>query len=193
MKKSLNLFVSASLLGGALALVGCSEAPKVEPTPAPVALATVAPTEAPKPAGDLGMARKSLENAVIELKAKNYTGAVSMVDAASKELTAVATNSNLPAQVKESLVKASANLAPLKALIEKKDAGAEKSLMASLATITKLGNMTKMLSGAGDAMKGAAAGAAGAMGGMMKGAAEKTGAAAGAVKTEAEKAMPKKQ
>lgn len=80
MRQSLNLMVAASLLGGALTFAGCSEAPKPEPlsaTPAPVAMAT--PAEAPKPAGDLGAARKSLENAAIELKAKNYAGATSAV------------------------------------------------------------------------------------------------------------------
>ena len=203
MKQSLNLPMSliaaASLLGGALTFTGCSEPPKPEPTPmatpAPMAMAT--PAEAPKPAGDLGAAKVSLEKAVVELKAKNYAGAASAVDAASTELTAMAANSSLPDAVKSSITKAAANLAPLKALIEKKDASAEKGLMASVASLGKLADMTKALAGAGDAAKGAAAGAAGALGNMMKGAAEKGGAAAGATKdTAAEKAgamMPKKQ
>ncbi len=198
MKQSLNLLVSASLLGGVLTFAGCSEAPKPEPppaTPAPVAIAT--PVEAPKPAGDLSAAKVSLEKAVTELKAKNYAGAASAVDAASTELTAMAANSSLPDAVKGSITKAAANLAPLKALIEKKDASAEKGLMASVASLGKLAEMTKMLSGAGGAAAGAAAGAAGALGGMMKGAAEKAGSAAGAVKdAAAEKAgamAPKKQ
>lgn len=198
MRQSLNLMVAASLLGGALTFAGCSEAPKPEPpsaTPAPVAMAT--PAEAPKPAGDLGAARKSLENTAIELKAKNYAGATNAVNAASKEIMAVAANSSLPEPVKKSITQAGASLEPLKALIEKKDPGAEKGLMASLASISKLTEMTKMLSGAGGAAAGAAAGAAGALGGMMKGAAEKAGSAAGVVKdAAAEKAgamAPKKQ
>ncbi len=126
MKQSLNLLVSVSLLGGALTFLGCSEAPKPTPmaTPAPVAVTTSA--EAPKPAGDLGVAKVSLEKAVVELKAKNYAGAASNVGAASNELTAMAANSNLPDAVKGSITTAAANLAPLKALIEKKDASAEK-------------------------------------------------------------------
>lgn len=193
MNQSLNLLISASLLGGALTFIGCSEAPKPEPmaTPAPVAAAT--PAEAPKPAGDLSAAKMSLEKAVTELKAKNYSGATSAVDAASKEIMAVAANSSLPEPVKQSITQVGTSLEPLKALIEKKDPGAEKGLMASVASLGKLADMTKMLSGASTA----ATGAAGALGGMMKGAAEKTGAAAGAVKdaaTEKAGAMaPKKQ
>ena len=88
----------------------------------------------------------------------------------------------MPDAVKATITKANANLTPLKALIEKKDASAEKGLMASLASITKLGDMTKAMGGVGDAAKGAAAGAAGALGGMMKSAAEKADAAASATK-----------
>jgi hypothetical protein len=194
LKKTLNVLISASLLGGALAFTGCSEAPKPESaapvaTPAPVASA---PVEA-KPAGDLGKAKEGLEKAVTELKAKNYAAALSSVDAAGKELTAVATNSSLPAPIKETIAKASTNLEPIKALIEKKDASAEKSLMASIASLGKLSEMTKLMGGGmTDAAKGAAAGAAGALGGMMKSAADKTTAAGGAAAEKAGEMMPKK-
>ncbi|NOT60594.1 MAG: hypothetical protein HOP19_10265, partial [Acidobacteria bacterium] len=72
MKQSLNLMAAACLLGSALTFIGCAEAPKPEAPLVPAAT----PALAPKPAGDLGAAKSSLEKAVVELRDKNYAGAL---------------------------------------------------------------------------------------------------------------------
>ena len=160
---------AACLLGGALTFIGCAEAPLVP---------AATPATAPKPAGDLGAAKTSLEKAVVELKTKNYAGALINVDAAGKEISAAATNANLPAPIKETLATAGANLEPLRALIKRQDASAEKGLLASIASLSKLAELTKLLSGSG------------ALGEMMKGTA--TTATADKSKKEAGQMMPKK-
>lgn len=169
-----------------MTLLGCSEATKPEPTPAPIQ--AVAPVAVSTPAtGDMNKVKTHLETGLTALKAKNYADAATAVDAAGKELTAVAGNANLPAAIKATVAKTSESLAPLKALIEKKDPNAEKSLTASLAGIGKLSMMISTLSSGGEMMKGAAAGAADALGGMMKTATDQAGAASSEMKGSAEK------
>ena len=156
----------------ALALSACTqtEAPKTAaPSPAPIAIATPAPVEAPAVTGDLGKAKVSLEKALADYKAKNYPAAIAAVDAAHKEVAAM--SANAPALLKSGLETAGKGIESAKGLIEKKDAGTEKTLTGLIASVSKLADTAKTAAGSG--LAGAAAAAGSMVKDAAKGAAEK--------------------
>jgi hypothetical protein len=187
MKKAfIGLFFSFALV-----LSACTQEPaatNTAPSPTPVAaVATPAPTATPVDyVGGLMAAKTDLEKALTEVKAKNYTAAVESLDGAHKGLSALAASA--PVLLKSGLETAGTGLESAKALIEKKDKGAEKSLTGLIASVTKLADTAKnadggvagaaaaagaMLKDAAGAAQGAAKDAAGAAGAAMKGAVEK--------------------
>jgi hypothetical protein len=142
---------------------------------------TATTAAAPQAKGDLSVAKMSLENAVVALKDKKYVDALNHVDIAGKEVSTAASNANLPAPIKETLTKAGANLEPLRALIEKQDASAEKGLLASIASLSKLAELNKLLSDSGT------------LGELMKSTEAQNGAALRqAAQKEANQTTPKK-
>ena len=133
---------------GLLALSGCSlpETAKTATTPTPTpAATTTAPTAEAAQSGDLQKAAEQLDKSLGELQNKNYRGALDWLNGAQKEVTATLNNLNEPASVKTSLEQAKVELDQVKALIEKRDPTAEKSLNAALTQITKLAERVESL------------------------------------------------
>ena len=154
----MNKAIIGTFFAAAVGLSACSQPEETKPVaPVPVATVAVVSTPAPPPAatGDLMKVKANLTSALTEVKNKNYTGAVALLDSSHKELTAAAANA--PAATKAGLEKAGTTLETVKGLVEKKDAGAEKGLRGLLATVTKLADTAKMADGAkAGAAKGAA-------------------------------------
>ncbi len=155
MKQAIVTTIAVGLLGTLLALSGCSqpETANTAPTATPAA-ATPAPAAAQ--GGDLQQAVEKLEKAIRELQDKNYRGALDWINGAHKEVTAVLNDSNTPALVKPNVETANTDLDKVKALVEKKDPTAEKSLNAALAEITKLAEHLNAEAAKAAATKGAA-------------------------------------
>ncbi len=155
------------------------------PSPTPVAVvATPAPTPTPVDyAGGLLTARSSLEKALTDYKARDYTAAVESLDGAHKGLTAL--TASAPVLLKSGLETTGKSIESAKGLVEKKDKGAEKMLTGLIASVTKLADTAKTADG----------GLAGAAGSIVKDAAgtaakEAAVGAGAAVKGVAEKAKP---
>lgn len=162
--------IVTTLAAGLLLLAGCSlpETSKTTTTPTPAA-ATPAPTAEAARSGDLQKAAEELEKSLGELQNKNYRGALDWLNSAQKEVAATLNTLNAPASVKTSLELAKAELDKVKALVEKRDPTAEKSLNAAYTQISKLAEQVQSLN--------------------TEPAKDKAGAAKGA----AEKTVPKKQ
>jgi hypothetical protein len=139
-KQAIAITIAASLL----ALTGCSspEISKTATTPTP---ATPAPTATAAQSGDLQKAAEELEKSLGELQNKNYRGALDWLNSTQKEVTATLINLNAPASVKTSVELAQAELDKVKALIEKRDPTAEKSLTAAYTQISKLAERVQSL------------------------------------------------
>jgi len=139
-KQAIVTTIAAGLLGALLALSGCSqpETANTVTTPTATPAATPAPTAEAAQSGDLQKATEQLDKALRELQDKNYRGALDWINGARKEVTAVLNASNTPASLKTSVETANTDLDNVKALVEKKDPTAEKSLNAVSAQITKL-------------------------------------------------------
>ena len=139
MKQAIVTIIAVGLLGALLALSGCSQPETANTTTTPTATpAAATPAPAAAQSGDLQQAVEKLEKALRELQDKNYRGALDWINGAHKEVTAVLNDSNTPALVKPNVETANTDLDKVKALVEKKDPTAEKSLNAALAEITKL-------------------------------------------------------
>jgi hypothetical protein len=171
----------------ALVLSACTSEPAATtttaPSPSPVAAAAPEPTATPVDyVAGLMTAKTGIEKALADVKAKDYTAAVESLDGAHKGLTGL--SASAPVLLKGGLETAGKGIETAKALVEKKDKGAEKSLTGLVASLTKLTDTAKtadggvagmadaagsMLKGAAGAAKDAAAGA----GAAMKGAVEK--------------------
>ena len=139
MKQAIVTIIAVGLLGALLALSGCSQPETANTATTPTATpAAATPAPAAAQSGDLQQAVEKLEKALRELQDKNYRGALDWINGAHKEVTAVLNDSNTPALVKPNVETANTDLDKVKALVEKKDPTAEKSLNAALAEITKL-------------------------------------------------------
>jgi len=141
-KQAIVTIIAVGLLGALLALSGCSQPETANtattPTVTPAAATPAPAAAAAAQSGDLQQAVEKLEKALRELQDKNYRGALDWINGAHKEVTAVLNDSNTPALVKPNVETANTDLDKVKALVEKKDTTAEKSLNAALAEITKL-------------------------------------------------------
>lgn len=148
--------ITTIIAAGLLLLSGCTqpETANTATTPTATPAATVAPTAAAAQSGDLAKAAEDLDKAIRELQDKNYRGALDWINGAHKEVTAVLNASDTPAAVKSGVETANTDLDNVKALVEKKDPTAEKSLKAALAQITKLAE--RLNAEAAKAAKGAA-------------------------------------
>ena len=138
--------IVTTLAAGLLLLAGCSlpETSKTAATPTPAA-ATPAPTAETVRSGDLQKAAEELEKSLGELQNKNYRGALDWLNSAQKEVAASLNTLNVPASVKTSVELAKAELDKVKALVEKRDPTAEKSLNAAYTQISKLAERVQSL------------------------------------------------
>lgn len=153
--------IVTTFAAGLLALTGCAlpETSKTATSPTPAA-ATPAPPATPAQSGDLQKAAEVLEKSLGELQNKNYRGALDWLNSAQKEVTATLNTLNAPAPLKTSLELARAELDKVKALVEKRDPTAEKSLNAAYAQVGKLAERVQAL----DTEATSAGGAKGAAG-----------------------------
>jgi hypothetical protein len=157
MNKVFTTLLGASLLGAALAFVGCSQPDAPKPEPPPPAAATPAPAETPKATAteNLTKAKENLTKAVNELKDKNYRGAQDLLTSANNNLTLAAESA--PEPIKAGIDKAISSLAGIKDI---KAPGTEKTLGALVTSVTSLTEMAGKTGALLDGAKGAASSAA---------------------------------